>query len=47
MKNEQNEQFTKLINKNKLNEAIYPMKNDKSPGTDSITVNFTKFFMTP
>ena len=46
MKNEQNEQLTKLINKNELNEAIYPMKNDKSPGIDSITINFTKIFMT-
>ena len=47
MKNEQNEQLTKLINKNELNEAIYPMKNDKSPGIDSVTINFTKIFMTP
>ena len=42
-----NEQLTKLINKNELNEAIYPMKNDKSPGIDSTTINFSKFFMTP
>ena len=32
MKNEQNEQLRKSINKNELKQAIYQMQNDKSPG---------------
>ena len=44
MENEQNEYLTKLINKNKLKQAIFPMQNDKSPGIDGIPVEFYKTF---
>ena len=44
MKNEQNEYLTKLIIKNELNQAIYQMQNDKSPGIDGIPVEFYKTF---
>ena len=44
MENEQNEYLTKLINKNELKQAIFPMQNDKSPGIDGIPVEFYKTF---
>ena len=44
MKNEQNEQLRKSINKNELKQAIYQMQNDKSPGIDGIPVEFYKTF---
>ena len=40
MKNEQNENLTKQINKNELKQAIYQMKNGKSPGIDGIPVEY-------
>ena len=44
MKNEQNENLTKQINKNELKQAIYQMQNDKTPGIDGIPAEFYKTF---
>ena len=44
MKNEQNEQLAKSINKNELKQAIYQMQNNKSPGIDGIPAEFYKTF---